>query len=94
MEGQGRGGHLGSHIDVGTVQDIVHMLTCIAAQPPHCYPNMLEFLGDFLGENAQFEECRLAGVRAKSFRKWIRTSLTTKPGADADGLSPKGGSSQ
>eukprot|EP00959_Pyramimonas_sp_CCMP1952_P096094 2009209-Pyramimonas_sp.AAC.1 len=51
---------------------------------------MLQLLGDFLVKNAQPEERRLAGARAKSFRKWIRTSLTTKPGAVHRWTKPKG----
>eukprot|EP00959_Pyramimonas_sp_CCMP1952_P359195 7521014-Pyramimonas_sp.AAC.1 len=60
------------------VNDLVHIITCISAQPPVYYCNMLQFLGDFCGRAAETEERRLGSARSKSFSSWLKKALRGK----------------
>eukprot|EP00959_Pyramimonas_sp_CCMP1952_P287857 6019885-Pyramimonas_sp.AAC.1 len=79
MGSRGRDGRLRRFLPAAPVHIITDMLTNIVEQPPQYMCFMLQFLGDYLGRLAEFEERRLGSARAKSFSPWLRQSLRSKP---------------
>eukprot|EP00959_Pyramimonas_sp_CCMP1952_P111138 2324775-Pyramimonas_sp.AAC.1 len=68
---------------VGTVQDIVPVFACIAAQPPCRYPAALQFLGDFFGKNSQFEIADSQELGLSLLGRWQLSTVETAYGASS-----------